>query len=190
MMRHVISSTILADAVASNSIKLVDFADSYGSALDFTTNGEGGGAHEPCQSIFDIYRHEGSWSGGKEEGYCHLYSPTMRFPDISGTEGIIVKARQGDYVDRENFTLSIVTSALKSGSWRGRFELQSDTVMEYFIPYSEFGCFDDDGALTTCGSLADQLGDVTQVGLDNNDPRGFVMWLSSISAVGGSAVVV
>merc|ERR1712194_95559 len=117
----------------------------------------------------------------------------MSFPDISGTDGITVTAKSAPF-ETQNFTLSIVTWPLEKGSWRAAYRIQhADSGMpgmETFLPYSSFGCFDDDGSLMSCGSLTDQLGSVTQIGLDKSDDGQFRVALSSVSAVSRSAVLV
>jgi hypothetical protein len=127
-------------------------------------------------------------------GFCNLEAPgyrqeAVKFPDLSGTDGINVEMKQTAKSGLTNWDVSIQTETSQKASqtgdagWQADFTYSEGTT-SYFVPYSSFKCSSRGRPLTTCGSLSEQLQELTQIGIGSDGIAGsFRVELTSISAV-------
>jgi len=120
-------------------------------------------------------------------GFCNLETRgALAFPDVSGTDGIVVDAKQTLDGGLKNFDVRVATAqsnAAKNGaSWGANFEMESGKD-SYFVPFSAFTCMWRGQTLSTCGNIADQLSSVTQLTVGSGGVAGpFRLELTSLSA--------
>lgn len=132
-------------------------------------------------------------------GFCNLEAPGFRqpaitFPDLSGTDGINVEMEQTKKGGLTNWDVSIQTetskkaAAVGDGGWQADFTY-SEGKTSYFVPYSAFKCSSRGRPLSNCGSLSEQLNELTQIGIGSDGVAGpFRVELTSISAVSSSSL--
>merc|ERR1711957_213567 len=120
-------------------------------------------------------------------GFCNLETTgSISFPDVSGTDGITVAAKQTLDGGLKNFDVRFSTTqtnaARRGAAWEADFKV-ADGETSYFVPYSAFSCQSRGQVLTTCGDIAEQLSDVTQIVVGSGGVAGpFRLELSSIAA--------
>jgi len=115
-------------------------------------------------------------------GFCNLEAPGFRqsavtFPDISGTDGIVLDVNQTLADGLTNWDVSITTETSKKassyggGSWGVDFTFKSGQTT-YFVPYTEFTCSSRGRKLSNCGDLSQQLNELTQLGVGSSGVAG------------------
>lgn len=120
-------------------------------------------------------------------GFCNLEtSATVSFPDISGTDGITVAAKQTLDDGLTNFDVRFSTTqsnAAKPGAaWEADFTL-GDGQDSHFVSYSAFTCQWRGQTLTNCGDIEEQLSSVQQLVVGSGGVAGtFRLELSSLAA--------
>jgi len=126
-------------------------------------------------------------------GFCNLEAPGFRqtavtFPDISGTDGIVLDVNQTLPNGLTNWDVSIQTETSKKatstggGSWQADFTFKSGQTT-YFVPYSEFTCSSRGRKLSNCGDLSQQLNELTELGVGSDGVAGpFRLEINSIVA--------
>jgi len=147
----------------------------------------------------DSARALGVWEGEvrivpflKSPGFCNLQAPglykTADFPDLSGTQGMVVQARELNASGIARFNVMLMTSGskqfLKQGVYTANFML-SGAMEDQFLPFSVFTCTWRGQNVTWCPSLSTQLGKVTNIGIGTAFPgpaAKFHVEISSLSA--------
>merc|ERR1712113_102911 len=120
-------------------------------------------------------------------GFCNLETTgSVGFPDVAGTDGITVNAQQTMDGGLKNFDVRFSTkqtNAARSGAaWQADLEILGGQS-EVFVPYSAFTCQWRGQKLSTCGDIADQLSDVTQLVIGSGGVAGpFRLELTSFAA--------
>jgi len=147
----------------------------------------------------DSERAVGVWDGEvrtvpflKQPGFCNLQAPPMfdtaDFPDLSGTDGLIVRARQTNSSGLTNFSVMLMTKGAahleKQGVYTATFVL-TDTLQEHYLPFTAFTCAWQGHNVSWCPDVKTQLAQITNVGLGTAipGPTGkFHLEISSVSA--------
>lgn len=127
----------------------------------------------------DEKRHVGVWIGEveivpflKSPGFCNLQSPglykTADFPDLSSTDGIVVRARETDMHGLVKFNAMLMSKGakhlFKSGVYSANFTLTTE-MADLFVPWSAFECTWRGQKVSWCPELKTQLKEITSVGL-------------------------
>jgi len=120
-------------------------------------------------------------------GFCNLEtSGTVSFPDVSGTDGITVAAKQTLDNGLSNFDVRFATTqtnaARRGAAWEADFKLVAGQEFQ-FVPYSAFTCQWRGQKLNNCGNVEEQLSSVTQLTVGSGGVAGpFRLELSSLAA--------
>jgi hypothetical protein len=128
----------------------------------------------------------------KQPGFCNLQAPPMfdtaDFPDLSGTDGLIVHARQANSSGLANFSIMLMTKGAehldKQGVYTATFFL-TDVLQEHYVPFTAFACAWQGHNVSWCPDVKTQLAQITNVGLGTSipGPTGkFHVEISSVSA--------
>jgi len=151
----------------------------------------------------DSARSLGVWEGEvrivpflKSPGFCNLQAPglykTAAFPDLSGTQGMVVRARETNASGITRFNVMLMTSGakhfLKQGVYTANFVLNGD-MEDHFLPFSSFTCTWRGQKVTWCPSLSTELGKVTNVGVGTAFPGPAAKFHVEISSLSASAQV-
>jgi hypothetical protein len=120
-------------------------------------------------------------------GFCNLETTgTVSFPDVSGTDGITVAAKQTMDDGLANFDVRFSTTqtnaARRGAAWEADFKLV-DGQESQFVSYSDFTCQWRGQKLTNCGNIEEQLSSVQQLVVGSGGVAGpFRLELSSLAA--------
>jgi len=147
----------------------------------------------------DIERALGIWNGEvrnvpflKQPGFCNLQAPPMfdtaDFPDLSGSDGLIVRACQMNSMGPTNFSVMLMTEGAehraKHGVYTASFFL-TDELQDHYVPFTAFVCAWQGHNVSWCPDLKTQLAQITNVGLGTAIPGPigkFHVEVSSLSA--------
>jgi hypothetical protein len=130
-----------------------------------------------------------------EPGFCNLETTgSIAFPDVTGTDGITVTAKQTLDGGLSNFDVRFATTqsdaARRGAAWEADFTMVEGQD-SYFVPYSAFTCQWRGNKLDTCGNIAEQLSSVTQLVVGSGGVAGkFRLELTSLAATTKPGVVV
>ena len=120
-------------------------------------------------------------------GFCNLETTgTVSFPDISGTDGITVAAKQTRDDGLANFDVRFSTTqtdaARQGAAWEADFTLAAGDESQ-FVPYSAFSCQWRGNKLDSCGNIEEQLSSVKQLVVGSGGVAGpFRLELTSLAA--------
>jgi len=149
----------------------------------------------------DSARALGVWDGEvrivpflKSPGFCNLQAPglykTADFPDLSGTQGMVVRAREANASGITRFNVMLMTSGakhfLKQGVYNANFMLGGE-MRDHFLPFSLFTCTWRGQNVTWCPDLSAQLGKVTNIGIGTAFPGPAAKFHVEISSLSASA---
>jgi len=137
----------------------------------------GGASHSAFH--VDKDRHLGVWDGEVrivpflgEPGFCNLQAPGLYeeadFPDLTGTAGIVVRARQTNASGLHHFNVMLMTKGAKKGSQQGvynaGFSMTTD-MADHFVPWKSFKCSWRGQPAPWCPKLHTQLAEVSAIGI-------------------------
>jgi hypothetical protein len=190
----------VASAAAAKSITLATFDGAKKTTLSWRPINDpvmGG----QSKSTFDVKSAIGIFQGEVKvvpflgaPGFCNLETTgAISFPDVSGTNGITVNAKQTLEGGLSNFDVRFATkqtSAARSGAaWEADFKMVRGQD-SYFVPYSAFTCQWRGRKLNNCGNISEQLSSVTQFTLGSGGVAGpFRLEISSLAATSKPSVV-
>jgi len=132
----------------------------------------------------DAGRSLGIWEGEvkivpflKAPGFCNLQAPGLSkradFPDMSGTQGVVLTARETNASGLTHFNIQIMTKGahhfLKQGTYMANVTL-SDTMEAHQVPWSAFRCSWRGEMVSWCPDLKTQLSEVSNIGFGTAFP--------------------
>lgn len=149
--------------------------------------------------VVDSTRKLGVWAGEVKivpflhaPGFCNLQSPgmgkTASYPDLSGSSGMVVRAREASAGGLINFNVQLMSKGaehlFKKGVYTANISLTAE-MADHFVAWSEFTCTWRGETVSWCPKLGTQLKDINSVGLGTAFPGKagpFSMEIDSISA--------
>jgi len=147
----------------------------------------------------DTSKKIGVWDGEvrivpflKAPGFCNLQAPglykTAAFPDISGMDGMVIRAREANMSGRTHFNVMLMTKGarhfMRQGVYMANFTL-TETLEDHFLPWTKFACSWRGEKVNWCPELKTQLGQITNIGVGTAFPgkaAKFHVELASISS--------
>jgi len=201
------ASSSLRSAAAAKAVPLATFDGAAGTTWPWQpVNDPVMGGASSSKFRVDSARALGVWEGEVRivpflgaPGFCNLQAPGLYkeavFPDISGTDGLTVRARQTNSAGLTLFNAMLMTSGAKNkkskqGVYNANFTLSGD-MEEHFLPYSAFKCSWRGQSVSWCPDLASQLAEVTAIGVGTVFPGvagKFQVELASVSATAAHQV--
>jgi len=194
--------------VAAKLVPVVTFDGKSGTTWKWTTmNDPVMGGVSKSAFYADSERALGIWDGEvktvpflKQPGFCNLQAPPMfetaDFPDLSGTDGLIVHARQTQSSGGQtqssgglsNFSIMLMTKGAehlhKQGVYTATFVL-TDELQDHYVPFTSFVCAWQGHNVSWCPDVKTQLAQITNVGLGTAIPGPvgkFHVEIASVSA--------
>jgi hypothetical protein len=143
-----------------------------------------GGASESAFSV-DTDRKLGVWAGEvkivpflKAPGFCNLQAPglgkTAAFPDVSHTDGLVVRSKQTNSSGLKRFRAMITTKDAKhfrfqQGVYVADFEMKSE-MADHSLSWSAFVCTWRGSNVSWCPTIESQLSKITNIGIGTTYP--------------------
>lgn len=170
---------------ASKIVSLATFDGASGTTHPWeTVNDPVMGGQSTSTFKMDPPRALGIWDGEvkivpflKAPGFCNLQAPGLNkkadFPDASGTEGIVVMAREMNSAGLTHFNVQIMTKGAVHGFQQGVFTgnfTMSDTMESQFIGFDKFQCSWRGEKVSWCPELRTQLAEITNIGIGTAFP--------------------
>lgn len=201
---HVLlAMTLLQVAGAKQEVPLVTFdgakATSY--TVEPVNDPVMGGQSESTFQV-DAEQAVGVWDGEvkivpflKAPGFCALNAPGLNkkasFPDVSGTKGIVVVAREASKDGLKQFNVQLMAGAthlyFMEAVYEAHFTL-GDTLEPQLLTWDKFECSWHGKKVSWCPELSTRLGHITNVGLSTHGTAGkFRVELAKITTAAASA---
>lgn len=193
---------ILTTAVTSKVVPIATFDGNSKTTWPWqTVNDPVMGGQSNSTFHVDSTRALGVWEGEvrivpflKAPGFCNLQAPGLfkaaTFPDLSGTQGVVVQAREKNASGITRFNVMLMTSGakhfLKQGVYAADFVLNG-AMEDHFLPFSSFTCTWRGQNVTWCPDLSTQLGKVTNIGIGTAFPGPAAKFHVEISSLSASA---
>jgi len=132
----------------------------------------------------DADRKLGVWDGEvkivpflKAPGFCNLQAPGLNkkaaFPDVSGSDGIVVRAQQTLAKGLQGFGLQLMTKGARrffqEGTYMASINL-TDTMEDHFVAWDQFKCTWRGKMVSWCPELTTQLAQITNIGVGTAFP--------------------
>lgn len=125
-------------------------------------------------------------------GFCNLQAPglykTASFPDISGTEGLSIVAREASASGLKHFNVMLMTKGARhlfqQGVYQANYTL-TDSMEAHNVQWKDFTCTWRGQHVTWCPDITTQLAQVTNIGIGTSFPGAagkFTVELGEISA--------
>eukprot|EP00747_Dinoflagellata_sp_TGD_P217548 gnl/TRDRNA2_/TRDRNA2_89935_c0_seq5.p1 gnl/TRDRNA2_/TRDRNA2_89935_c0~~gnl/TRDRNA2_/TRDRNA2_89935_c0_seq5.p1 ORF type:complete len:411 (+),score=79.87 gnl/TRDRNA2_/TRDRNA2_89935_c0_seq5:106-1233(+) len=146
----------------------------------------------------DTSKQLGIWDGEvrlvpglQAPGFCQVQAPGLykeaAFPDLSGTRGIEVRARQANMPGLTNFNIQLRTNKVQGpSSYTADFEM-TDSMHDITVPWSAFNCQSHGQNVTWCPELSTQLARITNLGLGTAFPGRAAAFHVEIASISGAA---
>jgi hypothetical protein len=208
MFRAVVTVGLLKCAAAADSrvIPLATFDGTQATSWHWeTVNDPVMGGQSRSTFTVDATRKLGVWDGEVKivpflhaPGFCNLQAPGLNkkaaFPDVSGTGGLTVRARQTNSSGLARFNAQLRTKGarhfFKEGSYQVDFKLTS-SMEDHFVSWEDFKCTWRGENVTWCPDLKTQLAQLTNIGVGTAFPgeaAKFHVEIESVSAVSEQAM--
>lgn len=187
-------------SAAAGSLPIATFDGAKGTTLHWeTVNDPVMGGQSKSSFTVNTTEHLGVWTGEVKivpflhaPGFCNLQSPglykTAEFPDLSGSNGITLRAREALGSGLSHFNVQIMSKGarhfLKQGVYTANVTVTTE-MADCFVPWSAFECSWRGEKVSWCPELRSQLQVITSVGLGTAFPGTagpFSLEIESLSA--------
>jgi len=178
MQHSIVATALLLISASAGSVPIATFDGVKATTLEWQT------VNDPVMggksvSSFKVDGKTGVWAGEvaivpflKAPGFCNLQSPglgkTADFPDLSGCDGIILRAKETDAKGLSQFNVQLMSKGAKHWFSQGVYMASVNItalMTDVFVPWSAFTCSVRGSKVSWCPELSTQLKQINSVGV-------------------------